>query len=116
MIEKAIAQGVEFLFSCDPADEDYPHGWNNKPSGNWWKFGFPAFYDTDFLQNVEALVGLGFGNDPRLERSLEIIRSKQDELGRWPLEYSYTGKTWVDFGEKKQPNKWATYRALKVLK
>ncbi len=115
LIENAITQGVEFLFSCDPADADYPNGWNDNPSGNWWKFGFPVFYITDLLQNVEALVGLGFGNDPRLERSLDIISGKQDELGRWPLEYSYTGKTWVDFGEKKQPNKWVTLRALKVL-
>jgi hypothetical protein len=32
------------------------------------------------------------------------------------MEYDYTGKTWVDFGPKKQPNKWVTYRALRVLK
>lgn len=33
----------------------------------------------------------------------------------WALEYSYTGKTWIDFGAKKQPNKWVTIRALRVL-
>jgi hypothetical protein len=32
------------------------------------------------------------------------------------MEYDYTGKTWVDFGPKKQPNKWVTLRALRVLK
>jgi hypothetical protein len=32
------------------------------------------------------------------------------------LEYDYTGKTWVDFGLKKQPNPWVTLRALRVLK
>jgi hypothetical protein len=32
------------------------------------------------------------------------------------LEYDYTGKTWVDFGPKKQPNPWVTIRALRVLK
>lgn len=71
---------------------------------------------TDLLQNVEALVGLGYGNDPRLARALNIIREKQDSLGRWLMEYDYTGKTWVDFGAKKQPNKWVTLRALRVLK
>ena len=45
-----------------------------------------------------------------------LIRDKQDAQGRWPLEYDYAGKTWVDFGPKKQPNKWVTLRALRVLK
>lgn len=33
----------------------------------------------------------------------------------WLLEYDFTGKTWVDFGIKKQPNKWVTLRAWRVL-
>jgi len=116
LVERAIDQGVDFLFSVDPAAANYPTGWTEKPSGNWWKFGFPVFYITDLLQIVEALVGLGLGNDPRLANALAIVREKQDALGRWPLEYDYTGKTWVDFGAKKQPNKWVTLRVLRVLK
>ena len=115
-IVRAIEHGVDFLFSTDPAKADYPCGWNDKPSGNWWKFGFPVFYVTDLLQIVEALVGLGYGGDPRLANALAVIRDKQDAQGRWPLEYDYSGKTWVDFGPKKQPNKWVTLRALRVLK
>jgi hypothetical protein len=71
---------------------------------------------TDILQVVEALVALGYGHDPRLANALAFIKDKQDDQGRWLLEYEYTGKTWVDFGEKKQPNKWVTLRALRVLK
>ena len=115
LIEAAIQQGIEFLLSVDPLDATYPSGWNAKPSGNWWKFGFPVFYVTDILQVVEALVGLGVGSDPRLTNVLDFIANKQDQNGRWLLEYEYTGKTWVDFGPKKQPNKWVTYRVLKVL-
>ncbi|MFC2053375.1 nitrogen fixation protein NifH [Chloroflexota bacterium] len=116
IIEKAIKQGVDFLFSTDPAKSEYPTGFSDKPSGNWWKFGFPIFYVTDLLQNVEALVGLGYRDDPRLTNAIDIIREKQDEQGRWSLEYSYTGKTWFDFGEKKKQNKWVTLRASRVLK
>ncbi len=116
LIDRAIAQGVGFLFSVDPAKAEYPSGWAPKPSGNWWKFGFPVFYITDLLQNAEALVELGYGADPRLANGLRLIREKQDKDGRWPLEYSYTGKTWVDFGPKKKANKWVTLRALRVLK
>jgi hypothetical protein len=116
LIERAIQQGVDFLFSTDPARADYPSGDTGKPSGNWWKFGFPVFYVTDILQIVEALVALGYGGDPRLGNALALIKEKQNDRGRWLLEYEYTGKTWVDFGAKKQPNKWVTLRALRVLK
>jgi len=116
LIQRAIQQGVEFFLGTDPARAEYPSGWAPKPSGNWWKFGFPVFYVTDLLQNVDALVQLGHGKDPRLAGALKIIREKQDAQGRWALEYDYTGKTWVDFGAKKQPNKWVTLRALRVLK
>lgn len=116
LINDAITTGVKFLFSTDPAKADYPCGYSTKPSGNWWKFGFPVFYITDLLQNVEALVGLGYGKDPRLANALKFIREKQDTQGCWLMEYDYTGKTWVDFGARKQPNKWVTLRALRVLK
>lgn len=116
LMDRAIARGVGFLLGVDPATAAYPTGYSTKPSGNWWKFGFPVFYVTDLLQNVEALVALGYAGDPRLARAFATIREKQDGQGRWPLEYSYSGKTWVDFGPKKQANKWVTLRAVRVLK
>jgi hypothetical protein len=120
LVNRAIETGVDFLFSKDPATADYPLGYSNKPtgkpSGNWWKFGFPTFMITDVLQNVESLASLGYGQDPRLANAMNIILDKQDEHGRWSMEYSYSGKAWGDFGAKKQPNKWVTLRALRVLK
>lgn len=115
-IEHAIQYAVDFFFSVDPSTANYPNGWAAKPSANWWKFGFPVFYVADILQIAEALIALGFGKDPRLANTLELIRSKQDEAGRWLLEYNYDGKTWMRFGKMKEPNEWVTLRALKVLK
>jgi len=46
---------------------------------------------TDILQVVEALVGLEMGADPRIKSVLKYITGKQDQDGRWPLEYDYTG-------------------------
>ncbi len=65
LIRKAIQQGVNFFFSIDPMTAGYPTGSAEKPSGNWWKFGFPVFYITDLLQLAELLVRLGYGNDSR---------------------------------------------------
>ena len=116
LIKKAIKQGVDFFFGIDPATAKYPTRLGDKPSRNWWKFGFPVFYITDLLQLAEAMVNLGYGRDKRLKTTLDLIREKQNERGQWPMEYDYTGKTWLDFGRKKEPNEWVTLRALKVLK
>jgi hypothetical protein len=116
VIVKAIQAGVDFLLSTDPVRADYPTRTDTKPSRDWWKFGFPVFYITDLLQIVEAILTVGHGNDPRLKNALDYILSKQDRQGRFLLEYDYSGKTWGDFGEKNQPNKWVTYRVLKILK
>lgn len=72
-------------------------------------------YVTDMLQNIEALVGSGFRDDPRITQALKIIQEKRDPQGRWSLEYDYSGKMWVDFGPKKQTNKWVTLRAMRLL-
>jgi hypothetical protein len=117
LIDEAIRQGVDFLFSVDPADALWPSGYAERPSGNWWKFGFPVFYVADLLQVAEALVALGHGDDPRLARTLGLIAAKGGDSARWPLEYHYHGKMWpgVEFGRKGQPNKWVTIRALRAL-
>jgi hypothetical protein len=116
LIQRAIAQGIDFLFSVDPATAGYPSGFTGKPSQSWWKFGFPVFYVTDILQVAEALACHGYARDPRLANTLDLVRSKQDDQGRWALEYDYADKTWADYGPKKQPNKWVTLRALRLLK
>ncbi len=116
LIQDAIQQGVEFFLSVDPATAEWPTRLGDKPSSNWWKFGFPVFYITDLLQLMEALVALGYGGDARLSNAIELIEKKQDESGRWLLEYDYAGKTWGNYGAKKQPNKWVTLRAMRLLK
>jgi len=116
LIQEAIRQGAEFLLGVDPASAAYPTVGDINPNASWWKFGFPVFYVTDILQNVEALVHCGYGSDPRLANALQLIADKQDENGRWALEYDYAGKTWLSFGRKRQPNKWVTLRAAWVMK
>jgi hypothetical protein len=115
-IEQATQAGVDFLFSVDPMKANWPSRDDEKPSPNWWKFGFPVFYISDLLQIVEALARLGFGNDPRLQKAVEYIRGKQDEEGRWKLELDYTERSGIRFGKLNQLNKWVTLRALRVLK
>lgn len=115
-IERALKTGVDFLLGVDPATADYPRGYAPKPNRSWFKFGYPIGYITDVLQILEVLTALGYGADSRLANGLDLLLSKQDEQSRWPLEYTYNGKTWVDVEEKGKPSKWVTLRALRVLK
>ncbi len=116
LISRAVQATVDFLLHCDPAVADYPTRENTKPSRSWFQFGFPVFYVTDVLQNLEVLTALGIGTDPRLKNALDLVLEKQDALGRWQMEYTYNGKTWVDIEQKREPSKWVTLRALRVLK
>ena len=116
VMRRAIETGVRFLLSRDPAKAAYPMGWSTKPNGSWFKFGYPMGYVTDVLRNAEVLVALGKGRDRRLRNLADLILEKRGEDGRWPLEYSYAGKTWFDLGAKRVPNKWITLRALRALK
>lgn len=114
-MEAAINMGVEFLLGRDPAVADYPMGYAEKPSRSWFRFGYPIGYVTDVLQNLEVLAALGYAGDPRLQPAIDLLLSKQDKQGRWKLEYTYNGKTWVDVEVKGQPSKWVTLRAARVL-
>jgi hypothetical protein len=115
-MQAAIETGVDFLLGTDPATAAYPMGYAEKPNRSWFRFGYPIGYVTDVLQNLEVLTALSSGADARLANAIDLLISKRDDHGRWKLEYTYNGKTWVDIEEKGQPSKWVTLRALRVLK
>jgi hypothetical protein len=116
-VSHAIQTGVDFLFSRDPLDANYPAGWGNAhPSGSWFKLGFPSGYVADVLQNAEVLAELGHARDTRLSRTIGWLLTKQDDQGRWTNEYAYNGKTWVDIERQGRPRKWVTLRACRFLR
>ncbi len=116
-VERALRAGVEFLLSCDPATADYPRGYGNaKPSGSWFRLGFPSGYVTDVLQVLEALCEAGAAGDPRLRPAVAWLLEQQDSDGRWANRYAYEGKMVVDIDRPGQPSRWVTLRACRVLK
>lgn len=116
LVERALDVGVDLLLEHDPAVADYPMGWGNtRPSGSWFKLGFPSGYVSDVLQVLEVLCELGHGRDPRLLGAIAWLLSKRSPDGRWRNEYAYNGKTWVDIEPQGRPSKWVTLRAWRVL-
>ncbi len=117
IINRAVKAGVDFFFRTDPAAADFHDSKSGVPDKKWWQLKFPDFYPADILKLAEALTALGYGADPRLKNTLAWVRNKQDEKGRWPIEYiDRVRKMWVEYGTIGQPNKWVTLRAVRVLK
>jgi hypothetical protein len=114
VVEAAIKAAVDFLLSYDVARADYPY--KERINSSWFKFGYPLGYVTDVLLNLEALAEAGCGGNPRLSDAIDLVLSKQDDQGRWPMEYSYNGKMWADVERKGEPSKWVTLRAARMLK
>jgi hypothetical protein len=113
-VKAAVQTNVDFLLSYDVARADYPY--QERISSSWFKFGYPLGYVTDALLNLEALAEAGCGGDPRLDEAIHWVLAKQNERGRWKLEYAYTGKMWADIEKKGATSKWVTLRATRVLK
>lgn len=113
-VKSAVEAGTDFLLRHDVARADYPH--QERISSSWFKFGYPLGYVTDVLLNLEALAEAGCGGDPRLNKAIELVLSKQDEQGRWEMAYSYNGKMWADVEKKGQLSKWVTLRVVRMLK
>jgi len=113
-VNAAIEACTDFLLHYDVARADYPY--HERISSSWFKFGYPLGYVTDVLLNLEVLAEAGYGGDPRLGKAVKLVLSKQDEQGRWKMEYSYNGKMWADVEKKGKPSKWVTLRALRVLR
>ena len=85
----------------------------SKPS--WLKLGFPLMYQTDILEILGLLASLGY-RDERMQDALDIVISKQNKQGRWPLESTFNGRFLTNIETKGKPSKWVTLNAMRMLK
>jgi hypothetical protein len=92
------------------------HGLGERvPKRGWTKFGFPLNYNSDVLEAMVALAGVGTPASKALEKPLQVIRDKRTADGVWRLEKSFNGKMWANVEVKGQPSKWITLFALCAL-
>jgi hypothetical protein len=84
---------------------------------DWRLFAFPTWWHYDVLRGLEYLRKAGVTPDERMADAIELVESKRDRDGRWPLEVQYPGTLPIEMGEREgQPSRWNTLRALRVLK
>ena len=87
----------------------------------WTRFSFPTGYHYDVLRGLEYLRSAGVAPDARLAEAIDLVASKPDAEGRWPLENVHPYhlvKRRLDAEEgvaEGRPSRWNTLRALRVL-
>ena len=83
----------------------------------WLYSGFPEAYYYTLPRVLDYFRQARPAPDERMAEALDIIESKRDADGRWPLDHVYNDATLVDFGESEgQPSRWITLRCLRVLR
>lgn len=84
--------------------------------GVWTRFAFPTWWHYDVLRGLEYLRRAGVAPDERVAEAIDLVVSKRDDNGRWPLEVRYPGTMPVEIDEGEgRPSRWNTLRALRVL-
>ena len=86
-------------------------------SGAAWRcFAFPTWWHYDVLRGLDYLRRAGVAPDERVSEAIDLVASKRDEKGRWPLE-TVPGRMPVDMDEGEgRPSRWNTLRALRVIR
>jgi hypothetical protein len=87
-------------------------------------FSFPTGWHYDALRGLDYLRTAGVRLDARVAEAIELVRSKRDAEGRWPLENPHESELVnarvrdlaLDMDEREgRPSRWNTLRALRVL-
>jgi hypothetical protein len=80
------------------------------------RFAFPNWWHYDVLRGLEYLRRAGATPDERVGEAIELVESKRDRDGGWPLEVVHPGTMPVELGEQEgRPSRWITLHALRAL-
>ena len=83
---------------------------------DWTRFAFPTWWHYDVLRGLEYLRSANVKPDERVAEAIELVRSKRNGDGRWPLETCHPGQMPIEIDDGEgEPSRWNTLRALRVL-
>ena len=121
-VAAARLRGHEYLlerrmFRRRSTGERIEHDHKTGRPTNWTRFSYPNFWHYDVLRGLDYLRAAEVTPDDRVSEAIELVRSKSDSDGRWPLDNPHPGELHfaLDEGEGK-PSRWNTLRSLRVLR
>ncbi|XHH07579.1 MAG: nitrogen fixation protein NifH [Candidatus Bathyarchaeia archaeon] len=112
-VKETIANGAEYMLKHHIFKQS--HNLNKVSKPGWLHFGFPLMYQDDALEVLGILTKLGY-RDQRMQEAVDLVVSKQANLGRWRLESTFNGRFQTNIERKGEDSKWITLKALQALK
>jgi len=81
------------------------------------QFSYPTYWHYDVLRGLDYLREAGAAPEERVIEAIDLVKSKRDADGRWPLENPHPGRLHfaMDEGEGRS-SRWNTLRAMRVLR
>lgn len=82
----------------------------------WKRLSFPTWWHYDILRALDYMRRARAMPDERMSEAIELLQSKCDSDGRYPLEHQHPGVMPIELGEAEgQPSRWNTLRVKRVL-
>jgi hypothetical protein len=83
----------------------------------WLQLAFPSAWRYDVARVLDYFREATLRPDERMAEALDVLKSKRNADGRWPLDRAYHDRLLVDFGEREgEPSRWITLRAMRALR
>ena len=83
----------------------------------WMQFSYPTFWHYDVLRGLDYLRAAGAVPDGRVAEAIDLVASRRDADGRWPLANRHSGQLHFEMDEGEgRPSRWNTLRAMRVLR
>lgn len=111
--DEAITSGQEILLEHGMFRS---HTTGEVINGNWTRFSFPPRWHYDILRGLDHLREAGAVPDDRAAEAIDVVLSRQRPDGRWPIGPRYSGEVHFKMETGRNPGRWNTLRALRVMK
>ncbi|WP_202911889.1 AAA family ATPase [Arenibacter aquaticus] len=112
-VKKSIASAKEFvlthqLFISDRSGEIIDL--------NFCRFSYPRRWHYDVLSALDFFQYSRSEWDPRMQPAIKLLLQKRKKDGRWNLQAKHPGQTHFEMERAREPSRWNTLRALRILK
>jgi hypothetical protein len=77
---------------------------------------YPSRWRYDILRALDYFQFAGIDYDPRMQDALDILKNKRRKDNKWPLQARHPGKVHFEMEKSREPSRWNTLRAMRVLK
>jgi len=112
-IRAAQARATEFMLAHKLFRS---HTTNAVISDKFLQLAYPPRWHYDVLRGLDYFQRVGAPRDARFAEAIALLNSQRRPDGAWPAPHRYGGREFFRMEMGRQPSRWNTLRALRVLK